>query len=61
MNYYMALGCARSGYTDCALSYLRAALDEGFISRKKVAEAAEFASLRENPGFKQLMAEPTAQ
>jgi tetratricopeptide (TPR) repeat protein len=61
MNYYMALGCARSGYTDCALSYLRAALDEGFTSRKKVATTAEFASLRENPAFKQLMAEPTSQ
>jgi Flp pilus assembly protein TadD len=61
MNYYMALGCARSGYTDCALQYLRAALDEGFTSRKKVAAEAEFASLRSNPAFQQLMAEPTAQ
>lgn len=61
MNYYMALGCARSGYAECALSYLRAALDEGFISRKKIAAAAEFASLHENPAFQQLMAEPTAQ
>ncbi len=61
MNYYMALGCARSGYADCALTYLRSALDEGFISRKKVAAAAEFVSLRENPAFQQLMAEPTAQ
>jgi Tfp pilus assembly protein PilF len=61
MNYYMALGCARSGYADCALTYLRSALDEGFITRKKIAAAAEFASLRENPAFQQLMAEPTAQ
>jgi tetratricopeptide (TPR) repeat protein len=61
MNYYMALGCARSGYIDCALQYLRAALDEGFTNRKKVAAAAEFASLRSNPGFEQLMAEPAAQ
>jgi tetratricopeptide (TPR) repeat protein len=57
MNYYMALGCARAGYTDCALQYLRMALDEGFITRKKVAEDAEFASLRDNPAFKQLLAE----
>jgi Flp pilus assembly protein TadD len=61
MNYYMALGCARSGYTDCALQYLRAALDEGFTSRKKVAAESEFASLRTNPDFQQLMAEPKAQ
>jgi tetratricopeptide (TPR) repeat protein len=61
MNYYMALGCARSGYTDCTLQYLRAALDEGFISRKKVASDAEFASMRENPAFQQLLAEPSPQ
>jgi tetratricopeptide (TPR) repeat protein len=61
MNYYMALGCARSGYTDCALQYLRAALNEGFVNRKKVAAEADFASLRTNPAFEQLMAEPTAQ
>jgi tetratricopeptide (TPR) repeat protein len=61
MNYYMALGCARSGYSECALSYLRAALDEGFITRKKVAAAPEFASLKEDPGFQRLMAEPTEQ
>jgi tetratricopeptide (TPR) repeat protein len=61
MNYYMALGCARSGYVDCALQYLRAALDEGFTSRKKVAADAQFASLRTNPAFQQLMAEPSAQ
>jgi tetratricopeptide (TPR) repeat protein len=61
MNYYMALGCARSGYTDCALQYLRLALDEGFTSRKKVAAEAEFASLRTNRDFQQLMVEPTAQ
>ena len=61
MNYYMALGCARSGYTDCALQYLRAALDEGFTSPKKVAAEADFASLRNNPAFQQLIAEPTSQ
>lgn len=57
MNYYMALGCARAGYTECALQYLRRALDEGFITRKKVAEEGEFASLRDNPAFKQLLTE----
>ncbi len=58
MNYYMALGCARAGYTDCALEYLRMALDEGFTDRKKVAANSEFASLRSNQAFQQLIAEP---
>jgi tetratricopeptide (TPR) repeat protein len=57
MNYYMAAGCARAGETECALQYLRMALDEGFTTRKKVASDSEFASLRENPAFKQLLAE----
>lgn len=57
MNYYMAAGCARAGETECALKYLRMALDEGFTTRKKVASDSEFASLRDNPAFKQLLAE----
>ena len=61
MNYYMALGCARSGYTECALNYLRAALDEGFANRKKVASEAEFASLRDNPAFQKLVSETSPQ
>jgi len=59
MNYYLARGCVRTGYPDCALEYLRAALDEGFTTREKVAADAEFASLRSNPGYKRLMAEPS--
>ena len=61
MNYYMALGCAHAGYTDCALEYLRRALDEGFVTRKKVASDSEFASLRSNPAFQQLIAEQHSQ
>ncbi len=61
MNYYMAAGCARAGYADCALQYLRLALDEGFTTRKKVANDVEFASLRTNPAFKQLMEEQQQQ
>jgi tetratricopeptide (TPR) repeat protein len=56
MNYYMALGCARIGQTECALQYLRMALDEGYTSPKKVASDIAFASLRDNPDFKQLLA-----
>jgi tetratricopeptide (TPR) repeat protein len=57
MNYYMAAGCARAGYTDCALQYLRMALDEGFTTRKKIEADSQFASLRDNPAFKQLLAD----
>jgi Tfp pilus assembly protein PilF len=56
MNYYMALGCARAGQTECALQYLRLALNEGFTSPKKVASDEEFASLRDNPDFKEMLA-----
>ena len=57
MNYYMAVGCARAGYTDCALQYLRNAMDEGYTNAKKVAADSDFASLRANPAFKQLLAD----
>jgi Flp pilus assembly protein TadD len=56
MNYYMALGCVRIGQTDCALQYLRMAIDEGFTNPKKVATDVAFASLRDNADFKQLLA-----
>jgi Flp pilus assembly protein TadD len=56
MNYYMALGCARIGQTDCALQYLRMAMDEGYTNPKKVASDIAFASLRDNADFKQLLA-----
>jgi len=56
MNYYMALGCVRIGQTECALQYLRMAIDEGFTSPKKVASDVAFASLRDNADFKQLLA-----
>jgi len=61
MNYYMAAGCARAGYTDCALQYLRMALNEGFITRKKIEADSQFASLRDNPGFQKLLAEERSQ
>jgi Tfp pilus assembly protein PilF len=64
MNYYMAMGCVRTGHTECALQYLRMALDEGFISPKKIASDIAFESLRDNPGFQQLLAsqnKPKAQ
>jgi tetratricopeptide (TPR) repeat protein len=56
MNYYMALGCVRIGQTACALQYLRMAMDEGYTTPKKVASDLAFASLRDNPDFKLLLA-----
>ncbi|MDR3774340.1 MAG: tetratricopeptide repeat protein [Terracidiphilus sp.] len=56
MNYYMARGCVRAGMNDCAIDYLRRALNEGFTCRKKIAADSEFAGLRGDPAFEQLLA-----
>ena len=57
MNYYMALGCLHSGQTACALEYLRNALNEGFVTVKKLATDDQFLSLRDNPAFQQMLAD----
>jgi tetratricopeptide (TPR) repeat protein len=57
MNYYMARGCVKMGETQCALDYLKLALDEGFTTAKKLSADEDFASLRSNPAFQQLLAE----
>lgn len=56
MNYYMARGCVRAGMSDCAIEYLRMALNEGFTNPKKIQADSEFASLRGVPAFEQLLA-----
>jgi tetratricopeptide (TPR) repeat protein len=56
LNYYMARGCLHSGQTACALDYLRLALNEGFTTAKKLASDSDFAALRDNPEFKELLA-----
>jgi tetratricopeptide (TPR) repeat protein len=56
MNYYTARGCASTGRTECALQYLRMALDEGFTNPKKIAADKAFEPLGANPAFQQLMA-----
>ena len=61
MNYYMAKGCMRAGKNDRAIEYLRMALNEGFISPKKIAADQEFAGLHGLPAFEQLIAEQKAQ
>jgi tetratricopeptide (TPR) repeat protein len=61
MNYYMAKGCVRAGKNDRAIEYLRMALNEGFISPKKIAADQEFAGLHGIPAFDQLLAEQKTQ
>jgi tetratricopeptide (TPR) repeat protein len=56
MNYYMAKGCVRAGMNECAINYLRMALNEGFTSPKKIEADSEFAGLRGIPAFEQLLA-----
>jgi len=60
MNYYMAKGCVRAGRTARAIEYLRSALNEGFISPKKVVADSEFASLRGVPAFEEMIASQSA-
>ena len=55
LNYYMAKGCVQAGRPDCAIEYLRMALNEGFTSSKKIAADAEFSSLHGNPEFDELI------
>ena len=61
MNYYMAKGCVRAGMNDCAIEYLRMALNEGFTNPKKIEADGEFAGLRAVPAFQQLLAEQRRQ
>ena len=55
-HYYMAKTYAAAGYVDRAIAYLRKALEEGLKDREKIPAEAEFASLRDNPEFKELIA-----
>lgn len=54
---YLAKMYAKSGAEDRALIYLRKALEEGIKDREKIPAMPEFASLKKNPEFKQLMLE----
>jgi Tetratricopeptide repeat len=61
MNYYMAKGCLRAGMNECAIEYLRMALNEGFTNPKKIVSDSEFAGLRGIPAFEQLLASQKQQ
>lgn len=61
MNYYMARGCMRVGLNDCAIDYLRMAMNEGYTNPKKIEADADFAALKGLPAFEQLLAAQTQQ
>jgi tetratricopeptide (TPR) repeat protein len=54
---YLAKMYAKSGANERALIYLRKALEEGVKEREKIPNMPEFAVLKTDPGFKQLIAE----
>jgi tetratricopeptide (TPR) repeat protein len=54
---YLAKMYAKAGVSDRALVYLRKALEEGVKEREKIPEMPEFAALKTDPAFKQLMTE----
>jgi len=55
-HYWMAALYAQEGRNDLALQYLRKALEEGYKERKKLPEDPAFASMRDLPEFKELIA-----
>lgn len=54
---YLAKSYAKEGMDERALQYLRKALEEGVRDRNKIPDIPEFAQLKKEPGFQQLMAE----
>ena len=54
---YMAKMYAKTGANERALLYLRKALEEGVKDREKIPNLPEFAALKKDPAFAQLLAE----
>ena len=52
---YLAKMYAKAGASERALIYLRKALEEGVKDREKIPNLPEFASLKTDPAFKQLL------
>jgi tetratricopeptide (TPR) repeat protein len=57
LHYYFAKTYAKQGFNDRAIQHIRKALEEGFKDREKFLKEPEFATLREDPEFKQLMSQ----
>jgi len=55
-HFYLAKLYAKGGRNDLALQYLRKCLEEGFKEKNKLEEESDFATLREMPEFKELLA-----
>jgi tetratricopeptide (TPR) repeat protein len=55
-HYYLAQTYAKQGMNDRALQYIRKALEEGYKEKKKMEADPAFATLRDLPEFKELMA-----
>lgn len=54
-HYYLSKMYAKQGDTERALLYMRKALEEGFKERKKFQEDPEFAFLKDNQEYKDLL------
>lgn len=54
-HYYLAKTYAKAGAAERTLLYMRKSLEEGFKDRKKFSDEPEFAFLKDNPEFKQLL------
>jgi tetratricopeptide (TPR) repeat protein len=55
-HFYLAKLYAKGGRNELALQYLRKSLEEGFKEKKKLADEPDFASLKDSPEFKELLA-----
>lgn len=55
-HFYLAKLYAKGGRSDLAIQYLRKSLEEGFKEKKKIEDEADFASLKDLPEFKELLA-----
>ncbi len=56
-SYLKARSCARAGLSDCAITHLRLAFDEGSATTEQVANENDFEVLRQTPAFERLLAE----
>lgn len=59
-DYTVAKLYAKMGFSEQSLEYLRKAMEAGYKDLKNVYKDAEFAELRKNPRFNELMASKTA-